>query len=129
MSQGQIAYAQLTEHPQDRERVADAVSALGAEQPGDPPRPERRLHPVRGGHQLQPARETMVQRPDQVDLLKRPDHGSRRGQITRYVDRPELRAHPPGPQPWQVGTSQRLPLVERELLQVVRRHRPAVQGA
>ncbi|GIF35929.1 hypothetical protein Axi01nite_02400 [Actinoplanes xinjiangensis] len=128
MGQGQIPDAQLTEHPQDRQGVADTVPALGPEQPGDPPGPECRLQPVRRGHQFQPARKAPVQRVHQVDLLEGADHGRRRGQVTRDVDGPELRADPPRRQPWQVGTGQRLPLVERELLQFVRRHRTAVQG-
>ncbi|GIE27016.1 hypothetical protein Ait01nite_000610 [Actinoplanes italicus] len=129
VGQGQIPDAQLTEHPQDRQGVADAVAALGTEQPGDPSRPERGLHAVSRRHELEPAGVAAVQRVHQVDLLQGPDHGSRRRQVAGHVDRPELGAHPPGGQSRQVGTGQWLMPVERELVQVRRGERAAVQGA
>ncbi|GAA1605009.1 hypothetical protein GCM10009828_034970 [Actinoplanes couchii] len=123
VGQGQVADAQLVQHPQDGQRVADAVPALGPDQAGDPAGPERRLQSAGGRHQLQPVREPAVHLPDQVDLLQRAHHGRRRGQVTRHVDGPELGADPPRRQPGQIGAGQRLVPVQRELLQRGRRHR------
>ena len=55
MGQGQIPYAQFGQHAQDGERVADAVPALGPDEPRDTAAQEGRLHLAGGPRRRHPA--------------------------------------------------------------------------
>ncbi len=120
VGQGHVPHAERVEHPQHAERPGDRVAALGAEQRGDPAGGEDLLHVVRGQREPERSRVTRDHPAGQVDLL---EHGRDRpvtGQRDRHVDGPELRAHPAGREPGQVGVQAvgRRVQVEDHLVQV-----------
>ena len=79
------------------------MTALRAEQRGDPAGREDPLYVLRGQGEFKLAGVAPDHPPHQVDLLQGGRHGRLTGQRRGHVHRPELAADPARGQPRQVG--------------------------
>ena len=113
----QVAHPEPGQHPQHPQRTADAVPALGAQQRRDPAVLPGGAHVVGGPGELQVV-EAGDHRVAAVDLLQGLHHGLRRRQGAGHPHRPELGAHPAGPQPRQIGVRRGHPGRQVEAVEV-----------
>ena len=90
MRQGHVAYAQLVEEPQDRERTLDGLSTFDTEQTGDALLVKGSTNVLgRGGH-LKDVWIFVDQAIHQIDLFHETDRGVFALMVTRRVNGPEL---------------------------------------
>ena len=103
MGQRHIARAQRIHLPEHAERPIDRMPALHADQAGDTPCPPRRTHTGTVRTILEPVRVSRDEALRHVDLLQRRLHRLWPRQISRDIDRPELRPHMPLGEAGKVG--------------------------
>ncbi len=103
-----VARAEVVVGAQHRERVIDLVATLHADQAGDAMRAMLAQDVGRVVGHRQVLRVARAHRLDELDLLERRLHGRRalNGRVNEH--RPELRPHPSGAQPRDVGHERRL---------------------
>jgi len=107
VGQGHVPDPECVQHPEHAEGSGDGVPALGAEEGGDPAGRGDPLD-VRGGQgDLQRLRVARDDRARQVDLLEHGGDSRVPGEGGGHEHRPELRAHPAGREPGQIGVQVR----------------------
>ncbi len=107
MGERHVARAGPVQLAQHRQRVADRVSALDADERGDASGAVDAHHVASAGGQLEGVGIQLGQPVHHVDLLEDRLHRGRTGELDRHVDRPELAADPATAQPRDVGVERR----------------------
>ncbi|OQB89407.1 MAG: hypothetical protein BWX84_02427 [Verrucomicrobia bacterium ADurb.Bin118] len=115
--QCQITRAQFMQHAQHRQRVAQRMAALDADERRNPAHAMNPFDVIGGAGQFKRVRVIFDQAMHQIGLFQSHFHGRGGGKLRRHIDGPELRAHPAGPQPRDIRRP-RLGQLMRALAQI-----------